>query len=183
MQTPHLDSLRAAIRERSVAQPPSPWVRTATFAIAGLLEVGFSRESEHLLITSSSGRGVIDCACAEMIARDYSQYPSTDRYLECQGIGSLAGDSIRMSGMSGGGLASGTVDGWVTEAVSLDWPDHHLLLVEPDSWLNGAHHNRPSNFHKLAIASELRAFGFSYSGLTLIIATASDVTLYRREHA
>jgi len=183
MQTTHLDSLRAAIRERSTAEPPPPWIRMATFAIAGLLEVGFSRESEHLLIASSSGRGVIDCACGEQVARDYSEYPSTDRYLECQGIGPLAGESIRMSGMSGGGLASGTVDGWVTEAVSLDWPNHHLLLVEPDSWLYGARYSRPSSFHKLATASELRAFGFSYSGLTLIIAAASDVTIYRREHA
>lgn len=182
MQTTHLDSVRTAIRERSVVVP-SPWIRTATFTVAGLMEVGFGRESEYLLIVSSSGRGVIDCVHGEKIARDYSEEPRTDCYLECQGIGPLSGESIRMSGMSGGGLPSATVDGWVTETVSLDWPDHHLLLVEPGSWLYGARYNRPSNFHKLAIESELRAFGFSYSGLTLVIATANQVSIFRREHA
>ncbi|RYF48682.1 MAG: hypothetical protein EOO38_09580 [Cytophagaceae bacterium] len=92
---------------------------------------------------SSSGRGVFDCLTGEKVARDYTDNVVTDPYLECEGIGPLAGRLIRMSATSGGGLPVASSDGWSVETVALNWPDHHLLLVESGSWLYGALCNWP----------------------------------------
>ncbi len=180
MSTSHLDPLRATIHQTQVSLPPAPWEIAAQFVVAGLLDVGFDRDSELLLVSSSSGLSVIDCVTGQKVARDYSEKPLTDWYLECRGIGPLEGRTIRMAGIYGGGLPLTALDGWTVETVCLQWPHRHLLLLEPGSWLHGARYNRPWTFHKLAIESELRAFGFSYTGLTLVIATSGEVVIYRR---
>lgn len=180
MTTSHLDPLRATIHQTQVSLVPSPWEIAGKFVVVGLLDVGFDRDSELLLVSSSSGLGVIDCVTGQKVARDNSETLFTDRYLECQGIGPLEGKTIRMAGIYGGSLPLTATDGWTVETVCLQWPDHHLLLLEPGSWLHGARYDRPWFFYKLAIESELRAFGFSYTGLTLVIATSGSVVIYRR---
>ncbi len=177
--TDPLQPLRFAIQDRPVTAPPSPWIKCAHYAVSGLFDVGFDRDTELLLVQSSSGRGVFDCLTGEKVARDYEEDSSADLYLECEGIGPLAGKSIRMAGISGGGLPVASSDGWCVETVTLNWPEHHLLLVEPGSWLYGQRYNRPWVFHKLAVERELRAFGFSWSGKSLVIATSSDLIVYR----
>lgn len=180
MPTSHLNPLRAIINQCQTSQPPSPWELAGEYTVAGLYDVGFDRDSELLLVSSSSGLGLFDCETGEKIARDASDRALTDRFLECKGIGALENKTIRMAGIYGGSLPSTTPDGWTIETVTLKWPEHHLLLLKPGSWLHGAECNRPSSFHKLAIESEVRAFGFSYSGQTLVIATSGEVVIYRR---
>jgi hypothetical protein len=180
MNTSHLDILRRTIAQCPIGRPPEPWQLVTERAAGSLLEVGFDRESELLLVTSSAGRSVIDCLTGEKVARDYTENVESNRYLEAQGIGPLAGKTIAMSGINGGSLPLGSNDGWQVESVCLAWPEHHLLLVEPGSWLYGAEINRPAVFRKLAIESGYRAFGFSYSGRTLIIASSCDLVVYHR---
>ena len=175
-----LHTLRETIRQLPVTAPPAPWVLVTQRAAGTLLEVGFDRDTELLMVTSSAGRSVIDCVTGEKIARDYTEEVESDRYLEAEGIGPLAGKTIAMSGINGGSLPLGSDDGWCVHNVSLAWPEQHLLLVEPGSWLHGAEHNRPATFYKLAIEYECRAFGFSYSGRTLVIASSCDLLIYRR---
>jgi len=178
--TSHLDSLRATIRQCQPSLPPSPWEIAGEFTVASLFDVGFDRDSELLLVSSSSGLGLFDCETGQKIARHTSERPLTDRFLECKGIGALEGKTLQMAGILGGGLPSIAPDDWAVETVSLQWPEHHLLLVEPGAWLYGALYDKPSTFHKLAIESELRAFGFSYTGRTLVIATSNELVIYRR---
>jgi hypothetical protein len=54
----------------------------------------------------------------------------------------------------------------------LDWPAKILLVTEPGSWLYGRGYGKRDEFFKLAKESDLRAFGFSWTGLSLIIATS-----------
>ena len=180
MTTDHLAPLRAAIHDRKITAPPHPWIEIARYCVAGLFDIGFHRDSELLLVVSSSGRGVFDCLTGAKIARDYADDVLTDAYLECEGIGPLATMNIRTSGISGGGLPVASPDGWCVETVTLSWPEHHLLLVEPGSWLYGERYKQPCAFHKLAVERELRAFGFSWSGKSLVIATSGELVVYRR---
>ncbi|WMN20211.1 hypothetical protein QL104_12720 [Pseudomonas piscis] len=175
-----LQTLRDTIRQQPISPAPAPWVLVTRRAAGSLLEVGFDRDRELLLVTSSAGRSVIDCETGEKIARDYTEEVESDRYLEAEGIGPLAGRRIAMSGINGGSLPLGSDDGWAVHNVPLAWPEQHLLLVEPGSWLYGAQHNRPATFHKLAIEHECRAFGFSYSGRSLVIASSCDLVVYHR---
>ncbi|AZD09391.1 hypothetical protein C4K26_3996 [Pseudomonas chlororaphis] len=182
MSTSHLDPLRAVIKQCQTSHPPSPWELAGEYTVASLFDVGFDRDSELLLVSSSSGLGLFDCETGKKIARDTSDRALTDRFLECKGIGVLANKTIRMAGVYGGSLPASTPDGWSIETVTLKWPEEHLLLLKPGSWLHGADCNRPSSFHKLAIEYDVRAFGFSYSGQTLVIATSGDLVIYRRRH-
>ena len=180
MPTSHLDPLRREIAQLQVTLPPAPWQLKARFTIVGLMEVGFDRDSELLLVAASSGRSVIDCRTGEKVARDRTDNLGSDRFLETRGLGPLQDRVIPMAGIHGGRLPLATADGWMTEDITLAWPEQHLLLVEPGSWLHGARYHRPAVFHKLGVELEVRAFGFSYSGLSLVLATAGELVVFGR---
>jgi hypothetical protein len=163
-----------------IGPPPRPWSLPATLAVGGFREVGFDRHSELLLVVSSAGRGVVGCADATKVARDDSGYYEGEEGLEATGIGPLHGMVIRMSGVFGGGLPTTTSDGWSVEVIALDWPVEEVILLEPKSSLYGSLYGKPTSFHKIGSESEIRACGFLYSGRTLVIATTSAVSVFRR---
>jgi hypothetical protein len=134
-----------------------------------------------LLIVSSAGRGVIDCRSGQKVARDDGEYYENEGFLEAAGIGPLQGQTVRISGLRGGGLPVSTSDGWSVSLVVLDWPINDILLLEPWSFLYGSLYGKPAIFHKIGSESELRACGFSYTGKSLVIATSSDVTVFSRD--
>jgi hypothetical protein len=177
----HLKPLQKKLLSLNIHEVPDPWKLVATFAVGGLRSVGFDRESENLLIVSSQGRGVIDCLTGEKVARDYEEFYENETSLEAQGIGILSGRTIRMSGLFGGGLPSITEDGWQIECVTLKWPEQMLILLPPSSHLYGSITGHPDTMTKIFEDSCIRAYGFSYTGKSLIIATTSDVTVFVRE--
>jgi hypothetical protein len=175
----HLEPVRERVKSLAVGAPPEPWRLISSLAVGGLTEVGFVDDSELILVLSWQGRGVVDCVTGEKLARDRSddrgEWYGDDRLI-AKGFGPLDGQLVRLSGIWGGGLPTFTTDGWGARSLTLEWPRQHLLLTEPRADLY-----RPNaRVSKLAIHSEVRAFGFSYSGRTLIIATSSDLTIYSR---
>ena len=65
--------------------------------------------------------------------------------------------------------------------MTLSFPEEMIILVEPDSSLYGSIHDRPDNFVLLEKDASIRAYGFSYTNQSLIIATTSDITVYAQE--
>jgi hypothetical protein len=181
MNRTRLDPLRSELRALLIGPPPKPWSLLATLAVGGLREVGFDRHSELLLVVSSAGRGVIDCTNATKVARDDSEYYEGEAILEATGIGPLQGTIIRMAGLYGGGLPTRTTDGWSVEVLALDWPVEEVILLEPKSFLYGSLNGKATSFHKIGSESEIRACGFSYSGRSLVIATTSAISVFRRD--
>ncbi|MES5816646.1 hypothetical protein [Streptomyces sp. RG80] len=174
-----------------VVPAPEPWrpVSERCIPIGGLLGIGFASHPENghdlVMVVSSAGHGLFDAVTGEKIARDYEPAPEESTPdaapdLSCPGLGPIAGRRVHIAGLFGGGLHSGTGDGWVLEVVSPNWPNDRVLLSsssrmphrEPhgEGWWHIFH----SNY------SELRAVGFSPSGRTLAVATSSDVTLWIR---
>lgn len=180
MTTPHLDPVRREVRAQKIDAPQGPWQKIGMIAVGGLRTIGFDRSSELLLVVSSAGRGVIDCSNCTKVARDDDEYYGGEQFLEAEGIGPLEGRTIRVAGLIGGGLPTNTQDGWSLEVVTLDWPEHEVLLVEPFSSIYDSLYGKQAKFRKIARESELRAFGFSYSGKSLVIASSSDITVYGR---
>ncbi|HVJ62309.1 MAG TPA: hypothetical protein VM555_06300 [Tahibacter sp.] len=160
--------------------PPAPWRRSTVMAVGGLRAAGFDRDSELLLVVSASGRSVIDCRTGEKVARDPSDYWEDQRLLEAEGIGPLAGKTLRVAGLAGGGLPLYTSDGWWIELAAPDWPDTDVLLKEPDSHPHDSSREQPAAMHKLHTESELRACGFSCTGRSFIVGTPSDLAVYTR---
>lgn len=103
MDYEHLNPLRAKLSSLTVEDGVEPWQLVTTIAVGGLLAIGFDRASDHLLILSSQGRGVIDCLTGEKVARDYEDFDEGGISLEAPGIGILHDRMIRMAGLYGGG--------------------------------------------------------------------------------
>lgn len=173
----HLEPLKKRLRSLEIDQVPDPWKRLATFSTGGLRSVGYDRESDNLLVVSSQGRGVIDCLKGQKIARDDEEYYENETYLEAQGIGILSDRIIRMAGLFGGGLSTITEDGWQLECVTLSFPEQMVILLPPNSYL----YSKPDRMTKIYEDADIRAYGFSYSGKSFVIATPSGVTIFARE--
>ncbi|WP_369383231.1 hypothetical protein [Streptomyces sp. cg36] len=182
------------LRERYLAAPvmtaPTPWQPGLDhrIPIGGLLGIGFAvhPDTGHdlVMVVSSDGHGLFDAACGEKIARDRDPDPATstpDAHpdLACPGLGPITGTPVRIAGLFGGGLHSTTPDGWTLDIVSPEWP-HDRVILSAD----GGAHKGPAGgtwWHVLhSEHSQLRAAGFSPSGLTLAVATSSDLTLWTR---
>ncbi|MGB3294868.1 MAG: hypothetical protein WBB01_17940 [Phormidesmis sp.] len=176
----HLKPLQKKLLALNIEEVVKPWKLVTTLAVGGLRSVGFDRESENLLVVSSQGRGVIDCLIGEKVARDYEEFYENEASLEAQGTGILSDRTIRMSGLFGGGLPRITEDGWQLECVTLKWPEQMLILLPPDSHLYGSVTGHSDIMTKIFEDSCIRAYGFSYTGRTFIIATTSDVTVFVR---
>lgn len=162
---------------------PDPWLPPIWHPVGGLASVGFAPESELLLVTSTAGRGVFDCISGKRVARDDSDDSSAWENpfsLSARGIGPLDGVSIRMAGLHGGGLPTFSPAGWQAETVCLHWPESTLLLVAPGSSLLDYRAGHEARFWRVESGSgELRAWGFSASGRTLLLATSADITIFR----
>jgi hypothetical protein len=173
----HLEPVRKRIREAPIGPPLSPWTQLAAHAIGGLTEVGFADDTDFLLVVSSQGRGVFDCGTGERVARDRTEPDDVwydERRLRALGIGPLEGKVVRLAGLQGGGLPRGGRDDWWVEAITLDWPDVSLLLGGPWGWI----YDGATPFVKLAVEREVRAFGFSDTGETFVLATSSDLRIF-----
>jgi hypothetical protein len=135
-------------------------------AVGGLTEVGFT-DGPLLLVVSHQGRGVVDLASGELLARDRHE---TGTWFDAArravlGIGPLDGAWIGVCGLAGGRLPDATADGWQAR------PSGARVTVSAPG-------RRPLQVNE---SEEMRAFGFSPDGTTFVIATSPGLALYRRE--
>jgi hypothetical protein len=157
---------------------PEKWKKIAEYAISGLTDIGFSQDEQFLLVVSGQGRGVFDCFSGKKVARDLEVDGSwiNEQNLTCQGIGPIAGEEIQLAGINGGGLRSGNDEGDQLLCISPYWPKKEIILC-PD-WQNCYTEEGALSSYKMWRGYELRAFGFSPSGMTFVIGESSDVTIY-----
>ncbi|MDM1465153.1 hypothetical protein [Myroides odoratimimus] len=161
------------------SEVPIGW-KKKTFAVGGLTEIGFSKEKPNLLlIISSRGRGVVDCQIGELIERDYEEDGDwIDEYnLVAKGIGGISNEIISISGLHGGGLPSCNKNGDSLSVLALNWPI--IDIVFAPSYKNLYIERFTKDCFKIFHDYELRAYGFSYDGQTFVIATSSEVNVYR----
>ncbi|GAB3828116.1 hypothetical protein ACFPIJ_08505 [Dactylosporangium cerinum] len=191
MLTEYQEQLRARYRSAPLAAPPAPWLPPRPVIVGGLQGVGFGVHPDTgedlVMVVSMDGFGLLEASTGERIARDREPDPEVSTPcgpdLACPGIGVLAGTRVRIAGLFGGGLHSTTEDGWMVDVVAPDWP-HHRVILSADGGLNrGDHGTTWWHLGNDERSGELRAAGFSPSGRTLVIATASDVTLIVRPEA
>lgn len=161
---------------------PEPWSIRTIVAVGGLTDVGFADGSDLLVCMSSAGLGVFDCLTGTRVARDNSADCNFDAgNLLVSGIGPLEGQRIRTAGLEGGGLASGTYDGWSIERHPFAYPDEELFLGPPGQTMLWTQHGIQTRLYKLGgFVTALRAFGFSPTGRSLIVATSSDLLIFAR---
>ena len=176
-----LELIKQRIREAAIGEPPEPWVLLGTIAIGGITEVGFADDSEVLLMLSGHDRELIDCRSGKRLARDTGTEHRSSWYgphdLIGNGFGPLHGRQIRLAGASGGGLCFFAPDGWGAVRCPIDWPEEYLLLTAPYYSI----HQLTTPFWKLDKTREAVAWGFSFTGNSLIAATAEGLTIFARK--
>lgn len=182
--SPYQRQLRQRYLDAPVVAAPGPWrpVLDNGTPIGGLLGIGFGvhpgNGHELVMVVSGDGHGLFDAVTGERIARDRDPDPATSTPdgrpdLSCPGLGPLAGTSVPIAGLFGGGPHTSTPDGWSVDVVSPEWPHHRVILSTGTTWWHVFH----------ADYSELRTAGFSPSGHTFAVATSSDLTLWTRPQA
>lgn len=129
---------------------------------------------------SQAGRGVFDGRSGRQLARDrVDAAPFVDEItLTARGIGPLDEQRVRIAGVYGGGLPTGTRDGWHVQAVPTPWPDYAVVLEAPGTslWQDA------EQVVKVALLDvcELRAYDFSELGTSFVVASSCDITLCGR---
>ena len=161
------------------------WIHKDTFAIGGLENIGYALKSDTLIVLSSQGEGLFDCKSGTKIARCYNDSQWWDRFdqetYSLFGFDFLQTTKIKTHGLYGGDtLPKVTYDHWklvISEPKPDDKPFENYLvrriyLIAPDesdTFLVGKDS-----------ACELRAFGFSDTGESLVIALSSSLIIYSR---
>jgi hypothetical protein len=161
------------------------WTHKNTFAIGGLENVGYAPQQDNLMVLSSQGQGIFDCITGEKIARQHNDVDWWQSFNQTTnsiiGFDILGKIEIPTCGLYGeDNLSKMTNDGW-TLIVSQPEPDdkpfdkylvQKIYLVSPDKK------------QKDVIAKDgpcgLRAFGFSGTGKSFIVALSCDLTIYSR---
>lgn len=156
-----------------------------TFAVGGLHEVGFAPNQDLLMVLSSQGQGIFDCIKGEKITRLHNDLDWAKDYNESTysiiGFDVLANIKITTSGLiSPDILPKKTADGWqliITDPEPDESPFQMYLiqkiyLVSPDQ--------KEKIYITMDGACELRAFGFSDTGNSFIVATSCDLVIYSR---
>ena len=126
-----------------------------------------------LLVHSPDGSSLYDCLTGERIARDDDEpMDGFDREtLEATGFGAVDGQRIRMAGLFGGALPAATEDGFTLVEDSPALPARRVAMIEPGGT-------------RTIVAEdgecELRAFGFSQTGRSFIVATSCLLDIFSR---
>lgn len=172
--------LQKLVATTQTADAPKGWGKQS-FAIGGLTEIGFSKENpELLLVISTQGYGVFDCDKLQRVDRDSNIEVTCNTYeLWTNGIGILANEKISVAGIYGGGLPLVNQFGDYLRYMAPEWP-RVTIIFEPDGKSVYKKEEAKACF-TIYNDYEVVTFGFSYSGNYFVIATSSDIYIYRKE--
>lgn len=152
----------------------TPWHFVSVYAIGGLTEIGFSSGEDYILILSSSGRGLLSLENGSAMARDHKQPSYNANWMDfsqkaVRGIGVLNDEWIPVVGLWGGSLNTDGINGWSINIKHEGQTEFaYIIKKESDSEILI---DKPN--------TEIRAFGFSNTGQYLVLATSSDLLLYK----
>lgn len=146
------------------------WNLVSKIAVGGLLNVGFTPDSNFLIVVSGNGRGIFDCSNGEKLARDNEEVWDNfdDETGMVKGFDFLKGLEVRTSGLyCGDRLTKETEDGWILKLRYLE-----IILFSKT--------NLQEDIVGNCIVCELRAFGFSDDHNYFVVATSCDLWIYKR---
>lgn len=151
---------------------PSGW-EYHVLSVGGLMYVGFSEmQTEKLICISSQGQSVINCKTLQKNYYD-ENYDENDLVAYAEDLGD---EIIKIAGDMGGGLRTGSKEGNSLQKIAPYWPKEQIIFCP--------------NYQSLYIAPDqcwnvfddygIKAYGFSKCGIYFIIATSSDLTIYKK---
>jgi hypothetical protein len=176
----HADVLTYALLPPNL---PSPWKMGTINRVGGCWHVGFSPGHDLLLVESTSGFSLFDTISGKQVARDDGLGSSWEQKLALSVVGfdQIRAQIVPMAGLWGGGLRRMTADGFYLSMQAPKWPSERVVLSYPDP--SGSNRRKLQALVADDLETELRAYGFSDTGRSFIIATASTLTTFFRVDA
>ena len=175
----HREKTNSKILSLPFTKAPRGWHGPYSFTVSGLQYIGFSGDSKYLLVVSSDGIGLIDIETKETIARDYDRAEALldERNLVCTGIGILENESIRLTGIGGGGLPlfSGTGDSLFLSAPL--YPCYDVIFQPKYQHCLIKDHSTDCS---LLYRGFVKFCGFSWDG-NVLAAADSDIQIWIRD--
>ncbi len=160
------------IVQRIPAGIPDGWEKT-TYAVGGLMYVGFSNvRTEKLVVISSQGQSVIDCKAG-------SKTYCTENYDEGDLIAlaeELGDEIVPIAGEGGGGLRRYSNDGNTLMSVAPFWPAEKIIFM-PDYTLYTLN---PEKCTIIFEDYEIKAFGFSKCGNYMAVCNSHTLDIFKK---
>lgn len=151
---------------------PTGW-QEETLSIGGLMYVGFSEiHTDQIVCISSQHQSVIDCRTGE---RRYVEelYVENDLIAYLDGIES---EQVHIAGEGGGGLRRYSTDGNILQQIAPFWPKEQIVFMP--NWCSCW--SSPKDCWIVSDEYEIKAYGFNKPGDVFIIATSSDLIIYKK---
>lgn len=151
---------------------PLGWEKT-TFAVGGLMYIGFSSICpEKLIVISSQGQRVIDCKTGQKTYCD-ENYDETDLIALA---GDLGDEVIPIAGEGGGGLRRYSKDGNSLMSAAPFWPKEQVIFMPNYVFW----YNQPEKCTIIFDDYEIKAFGFSRCGNYMVVGSSSTLDIFRK---
>ncbi len=147
--------------------------------------VGYGSSGDDSHVTSSKGQSVMDGTTGETMYRNRDADGLDTSALKGTRLDHPADERFDMVGLYGGALRTMTDDGWSIEKIVtpagvqclLQPPKASIHFADP-KW-NG--HGKDATFYLMGTAGDdIRAYGFSWTGRILALATSGSLTLWSR---
>lgn len=151
---------------------PAGWEKE-TFAVGGLMYVGFSDlQTEKLVVVSSQSQSVIDCRTGEKVY--CTENCDEEDLIAC--AEPLRDELVPIAGLGGGGLRRFSRAGDGLDRAAPYWPKEQIIFMpQYASW-----YQRPRACTLIFDDYAPLAFGFSRCGNYMAVATSSEVEIYKR---
>ena len=151
---------------------PAGWEKE-TFAVGGLMYLGFSNlQTEKLVVISSQWQSVVDCRTWEKVwcTECYDEQDLT----AC--AAPLGDELIPIAGGGGGGLRRSVPQGDGLDTAAPFWPKEQIIFMPRyASW-----YQSPETCTVIFDDYAPLAFGFSRCGNYMAVGTSSEVDIFRR---
>ena len=143
-----------------------------TLAIGGLMYIGFSNvQTEKLICISSQAQSVINCKTMQKTFYDINY--DENELVAC--VEELGDEIIKIAGDLGGGLRIFSKEGISLQKISPNWPKEQIIFCPNFQ----SPYSAPDKCCNVFEDYGIKAYGFSKCGKYFVIATASDLTIYK----
>ncbi len=159
------------------------WEKIDWFAVGGLREIGFYKNTNFLMVMSNS-RGIFDCYEGKRVAREYSDYYfdkwNSDTGI-IEGFDLLEGEEVLCGGFEHPNvLKQKTSDGWEFNIRKEQKVNYKNEFSECEvMYLTNANSNEEIELAVFFYGID-RAYGFSNNDNCLVVSTSSDILMCKR---
>ena len=186
MDTKLIDILSDALASSRPMQSEAPWQLVTRSSAGGAFAAGFDPANEELLVVSANGQGIFDAVTGDRVYRNREESGYDHEKLEAVRLDKPDARPIPMAGDDGGGLRRTTSDGWTIDNLQINWPTSYSILQQPGASIfflgpQWEQRGKDASFRVLVQSEGLPvAFGFSWSGKSLVWLDRSDLIIWTR---